>query len=138
MGKRKKKFYKRDDKVHRKIYKQLVEKDAKIYISQGMGCTCGDRIVEGGHHLMGVRVEEKYNSVGDKVTRFYADFITSWTENKQAKPAVKKALRAIRKNFNVCQGGLNTLKAHNQVREQSPDRKIRKRDKKQRKQRRRV
>lgn len=135
MGKRKKRFYKRDSSSPRKVYKQLAEKDAKIYISQGIGCTCEGRISAGEHHLIGVRVEEKYNTVtGHKEIRFYADFIASWNNDKgETKPGIKKALRSIRKNNNVCDGGVDTLMI---MEDDDTERKVRKREKKDRKQRR--
>ena len=137
MGKRKKRFYKRDQSLPKKVYKLLAEKDTKIYISQGIGCSCDQRIDAGEHHLMGIRVEEKYESdSGQKVMRFYADFITSWNENKETKHGIKKALRAIRKNDNVCNGGVNTLIIHKQIEDENPERESRKRVKKERRQRR--
>nr|AFN44721.1 soluble frizzled-related protein [Bugula neritina] len=115
MGKRKKRFYKRDTNEPKKVYKLLAEKDAKIYISQGMGCTCDQKISPGSHHLMGVRMEKKYNSLGEEVVKFYADFITAWEENGDTKPGIKRALKAIRKRENVCQGGDNILNIHKQI-----------------------
>lgn len=133
MGKRKKRFYKRDSNAPRKISKLLTEKDTKIYISQGIGCTCDTRITPGEHHLMGIRAEEKYDRVtGHKVTRFYADFITSWNEEGETRIGIKKALRAIRKNDNVCDGGVDSLIIHKQVEEDDSERETRKREKKER------
>jgi len=137
MGKRKKRFYKRDEAISKKLYKRLQEKETKIYMKQGIGCTCGDRVIEGEHHLMGITVEEKYDRTGEKVARYYADFITSWNEGENTKPGVKKALRAIRKNAaDVCQGGVDTLNIHKQLEDEDAERRSKKKERKIRKQRR--
>lgn len=140
MGKRKKRFYKKEAKSSKtkKVLKQLAEKDAKIYITQGIGCNCDERIKPGEHHLMGIRAVEKYNvRTGTVFTRFYADFITSWNHNGKPKPGIKKALRAVRKNEHACDGGLRMLDIHKQTATEGTEKKARKqRDKKVRKQRR--
>lgn len=118
MGKRKKKFYKRSSTLPRRIFKQLADQESKIYISNGIGCKCDNRVVPRDHHLIGIRVEEKYDVTGHKRTRFFAEFITSWSENNKAKVSIKKALRAIRKNENICDGGVSTLNTHKEVDEQ--------------------
>lgn len=115
MGKRKKKFYKRSDTLPKRIYKQLANQEAKIYISDGIGCKCDKRVEPKDHHLMGIRVVEAYDVTGQKITRFYADFITSWSQDRKAKVNIKKALRAIRKNDNICEGGVSTLNTHREV-----------------------
>ena len=136
MGKRKKRFYKRDESISKKLYKKLQEKETPIYMKQGIGCTCAGRIVDGEHHLMAITVEEKYDRTGEKVARYYADFITSWNEGESTKPGVKKALRAIRKNVDVCQGGVDTLNIHKQLEDEDAVRRSKKRERKLRKQRR--
>jgi len=109
MGKGKKKFYKKASKP-KKLYKDLAESDAKIYISQAIGCSCDQRILPGEHHLMGIRVEQKYGRGGEQITKFYAEFITPWKDVESdggTKLGIKKALRAIRKgeDQDLCNGG---------------------------------
>lgn len=136
MGKRKKRFYKRDENHPKKIYKLLGEQNTPIYMKQGVGCTCENRVMSGEHHLMAINVEEKYDRTGEKVVRFYANFITSWSDGDETKPGIKKALRAIRKSDDVCQGGVDTLNIHKQLEVEDAERRSKKREKKLRKQRR--
>lgn len=118
MGKRKRKlkFYKRSTSLPRKMSKLLADAATPVYISRGVGCTCNDRIDPKKHHLMGIKAEQKYDRTGQRVTRFYAMIITSWRgANGKAKENIKKALRAIRKNGNICEGGVSTLNTHQAV-----------------------
>lgn len=115
MGKRKKKFYKRSSSLPKRIYKQLADQESKIYISEGIGCKCDNRVKPRDHHLIGIRVEETYDVTGQKITKFYADFITSWSEGGKAKVGIKKALRAMRKNEGICDGGVSTLNTHQEM-----------------------
>lgn len=118
MGKRKRKlkFYKRSASLPRKTAKLLAEASTPVYISHGAGCMCNSRIDPKKHHLVGIRAEQKYDRTGQRVTRFYATIITSWRgSNGKAKDDIKKALRAIRKNGNICEGGLSTLNTHQAV-----------------------
>lgn len=135
MGKRKKKFYKKNDSLPKRIYKQLADKEAKIYMKDAMGCSCDSRIQSGEHHLLGIQAVEKYDRMGQKITKFYVQFITPWKDTDgKAQKSIKKALRTVRKREDLCEGGLSTLNADDSKQHKKSKRDRRERKRRQRRQ----